>query len=68
MKNYKDYTKEDWEKLNGYDWGNLLSDKPQFAKYCNWNLLDGDDWRCLLSWQPQFKDSIYYKGWKLKNM
>ena len=91
-KNYKDYTKEDckklngwgwswllshqpqfakycnWDKLDGFNWNYLLSKQPQFAKYCNWNKLDRNDWAVLLIKQPQFKDSIYYKGWKLKNM
>lgn len=29
----KNYTKEDWNKLNGYAWSYLLKKQPQFKKF-----------------------------------
>ncbi len=52
---YTNYTKEDWDKLDGFSWSYLLRDQPQFAKHCDWNkLVNKWDWRCLLEKQPQF--------------
>ena len=43
MKKYKDYTKEDWDKLSGYDWSYLLYCQPQFKDsiyYKGWKLMN----------------------------
>ena len=30
---YKDYTQEDWDKLDNKDWSKLLQEQPQFKKF-----------------------------------
>jgi hypothetical protein len=54
VKQYKDYTAEDWTKLTGWGWYWLLEEQPQFSIHCDWNKLDEDDWYCLLRAQPKF--------------
>ena len=46
-------SKNDWDKLNGWDWRLLLIRQPQLAKYCKWDKLDGNNWCWLLRRQPQ---------------
>jgi hypothetical protein len=55
MKQYEDYTPEDWAKLTGHDWRWLVRHQPQFAIRCAWEKLNGDDWAWLLITHPQFK-------------
>ena len=45
-----------WIKLDGDNWGRLLSAQPQFADKCDWSKFQGGDWAKLLSAQPQFAD------------
>ncbi len=45
-----------WQNLNGSDWSELLSEKPQFADKCDFKLLDDDNWQRLLKKQPQFAE------------
>ncbi len=52
---YKNYTKEDWDKLNSMDWVYLLIKNPQYAKHCDWYMLSDYDWDYLLKYQPQFE-------------
>ena len=37
------------DKLDGFDWARLLSERPWLSPYCNWDLLDGGAWVVLLS-------------------
>ena len=49
-------TRDDWDKLNGPEWGWLLIKQPQLAEYCtrgDWSKLDGYNWWWLLRYQPQ---------------
>ena len=56
-------SKNDWDKLNGWDWRLLLIRQPQLAKYCKWDKLNKFDWEFLLRAQPQlikyYDDAIY---------
>ena len=33
----------DWQKLDRFDWVDLLEEFPQFADKCDWGKLSGDD-------------------------
>ena len=44
--------KEDWDKLNGRDWANLLCRHPGFEAKCPWEKLEGCDWVILLNEHP----------------
>ncbi len=59
----------DFSSLDGYDWCNLLIDKPQYAELCSqnngWEQFDGWHWCRLLQDHPDF--ACYCdkcKGWK----
>lgn len=59
----------DFSSLDGYDWGKLLIDKPQYAELCSqyngWEQFDGWHWCRLLQDHPEF--ACYCdrsKGWK----
>lgn len=52
---YENHTEEDWSKLSGNDWANLLREYPQFANKCDWKKLNWYDWDYLLKRQPQLK-------------
>ena len=54
--NYESFQQQDWEKLDGIDWVELLRDKPQFAEHCNWEKLNGGNWVELLAAKPKFAD------------
>ena len=43
---------EDWDKLNGRDWANLLCRHTQFVPWCPWDKLEGSDWVILLLEHP----------------
>lgn len=44
------------DKLTGFDWAKLLSERPEFAACCNWDLLNGGAWVNLLIHRPEFSD------------
>lgn len=44
----KKLSKEDWDKLNGRDWANLLCRHSEFDVKCPWDKLEGSDWVRLL--------------------
>ena len=46
-------SKNDWDKLNGWDWRLLLIRQPQLIEYCNLDKLIGSDWEHILRAQPQ---------------
>lgn len=54
FKNDPEMLKLGWKLLSGREWSRLLSNKPQFAQYCDWSLLTEEDWYHLLKEQPQF--------------
>jgi hypothetical protein len=39
----------DYAKMTGREWSELLSEHPQYADKCDWDKLDGDDWVYLLN-------------------
>ena len=49
---------ECWQKLDGLDWGRLLSNQPQFAEFCDWRKLSGENWGLLLGHQPQLEEHL----------
>jgi len=51
----EEYTEKDWKKLDGWNWSELLRERPKFAKYCDWKKLNRYDWSELLRKRPQFK-------------
>ncbi len=54
MKNYKNYTEEDWDKLKGIDLSKILVEYPQYAKNCDWNKLGLGDWILFFIRHPRF--------------
>lgn len=40
--NYENYTKEDWSKLDGWDWRDLLIEQPQFSEHCTTHVFTFD--------------------------
>jgi len=49
------YTDEELNKLDGWDWSYLLREQPQLADRCDFSKLSGWDWSWLLCEQPQLK-------------
>ncbi len=54
----------DWTKLDGFDWCELLAERPQFAQYCDWDKLNelhqDCHWNDLICEQPQL---ARYRDW-----
>jgi hypothetical protein len=58
VKQYKDYTSNDWAKLSGNNWYWLLRSQPQFSTHCDWEKLNGEfndgNWYWLFTVRPQY--------------
>ena len=59
-------TRDDWSKLDGYNWCCLLSYQPQLAVHCtkdDWDKLMGEDWSLLLIFRPQLAEHCTREDW-----